>query len=125
MKDASEILIKPGENSRAARQIRITGMNEINEHESDIRAYIHEAIQIEKAGLKVDFEGTRNIDLPQEFLEMMEQDPALRAAFEELTPGRQRGYSLYFSGAKKPETRMTRIEKYLPLIFRGKGIHDR
>ena len=103
----------------------ITIMDQIAEWESQIREHLAEAIAIEDGGLRVDFAGTRNIDLPTEFAEMMDQDPALRAAFEALTPGRQRGYALYFSGAKKSETRISRIEKYLPKIFKGEGFHDR
>lgn len=125
MKDKDGILTAPGENSRAARQIRITSLQQVEEWEALIREHLREAIAIEEAGLKVDFEGTRNIDLPSEFTGMMDEDPALRAAFEALTPGRQRGYALYFSGAKKSETRISRIEKYLPKIFKGEGFHDR
>jgi uncharacterized protein YdeI (YjbR/CyaY-like superfamily) len=125
LRDQPGLLIKPGENSRAARQLRFTRMSEIEKQENDIRSYIEQAIMVEEEGLKVDFEATRNIDLPEEFIEMMEENPALRTAFEALTPGRQRGYSIYFSGAKKASTRISRIEKYLPKIYRGLGIHDR
>lgn len=124
LKDAEGILVKPGENSRAARLIRFTDAQEIVEIESILKSYIHEAMGLEDAGLKVDFAKDRELDLPQELQDKFNENPSLKSAFEALTPGRQRGYLLYFSGAKRASSRVTRIEKYAERILDGKGIHD-
>ncbi|WP_245723801.1 YdeI/OmpD-associated family protein [Pedobacter steynii] len=89
-----------------------------------MKAYIHQAIEVEKAGLKVNFKKTADFHMPEEFQHKLDQIPALKAAFEALTPGRQRGYLLYFSAAKQSKTRESRIEKYLPQILNGKGLDD-
>jgi len=124
LKDPKGVLVPPGENSRSARLIRFTSVAEIAELEGTLKAYIHEAIEVEKAGLKVDF-GKDDLDFPAELVEKLAQDPALKAAFENLTPGRQRGYVLHFSQPVQSKTRVSRIEKSRSRILEGKGMHDR
>lgn len=124
LKDPDGILRKPGENSRAARVIRFTSVGDIAEREPVLKAYIAEAVEVEKAGLKVDFEQDRDLEIPEEFQEKMDENPALQAAFEALTPGRQRAYLLYFSGAKQSRTRVSRVKKHTERILAGKGIND-
>lgn len=125
LKDPEGILTKPGEHSQAARYLRFTNIKDILELEATIKAYVAEAIEIEKAGLKVEFKDTVDFDVPEELQTRLDEDPALKMAFEALTPGRQRGYLLYFSGAKQSKTREARIDKFIPWILEGKGIHDR
>lgn len=124
LKDPEGLLVAPGANSRSVRLIKFSGVAEIAEKEAVLKRYIHEAIDVEKAGLKVDF---RNDDLvyPEELTDRLERDPALKAAFEALTPGRQRGYTLHFSQPKQSKTRVSRIEKCVARILEGKGLHDR
>jgi uncharacterized protein YdeI (YjbR/CyaY-like superfamily) len=122
--DPEDILVTQTQNVQAARQIRFTNAQEILEMESILKAYIFEAIAVEKAGLKVDFKKTTEFNMPEEFLRKLEQNPALMAAFDALTPGRQRGYLLYFSAAKQSKTRDSRVEKYVPQILEGKGLDD-
>lgn len=125
LKDPEAILKKPGENSQAARRIPFTGVQEITELEPVLRAYIFEAVELEKAGLKVNFEKNRALIFPEEFQNKLEESPDLKAAFNRLTPGRQRAYNLYFSAPKRSETRTSRIEKCIPQILKGKGLNDR
>ncbi|MGQ4878968.1 YdeI/OmpD-associated family protein [Billgrantia sp. LNSP4103-1] len=125
LKDTQRILVAPGEHSQAMRQIRFTQAREIDEGESTINAYIQEAIELEKAGSKVEFAEKHELEYPEELQVMLEGNHSLKAAFEALTPGRQRGYVLYFSGAKQSSTRASRIEKCIPKILAGKGMHDR
>ena len=122
--DPNGILVSQTENVQSARQIRFTSVQEILEMEAVLKAYIFEAIKVEKAGLKVDFKKTTEFNMPEEFLRKLEQHPALMTAFEALTPGRQRGYLLYFSAAKQSKTRDSRIEKYTQQILEGKGLDD-
>jgi uncharacterized protein YdeI (YjbR/CyaY-like superfamily) len=122
--DAEGILDKPGEHTQAGRLIRFTDPRAITEMEAILKAYIFEAIEVEKAGLKVTFQKGSESVFPDELLQTMDDDPAFKAAFEALTPGRQRGYMLYFSGAKQSQTRISRIEKCKPQIFNGKGMQD-
>lgn len=122
--DANGILVQQSKNTQATRQIRFTGVNEIVEKESMLKAYIYEAIEVEKAGLKVNFKKTTEFDIPAEFQNKLEQSPMLRAAFYALTPGRQRAYILYFSAPKQSKTRESRIEKYVQQILEGKGLND-
>ncbi|MCY3411012.1 MAG: YdeI/OmpD-associated family protein [Candidatus Heimdallarchaeota archaeon] len=122
LKDPNNLLIQLSKNTQAARQIRITNLGEIDEKREYIKEYILEAIEVEKAGLKVQLKETDEYDIPEEFQDKLEGFPELRAAFESLTPGRQRQYLLYFSAAKQPTTRIRRIEKYIPLILTGKGM---
>ncbi|CDQ40883.1 YdeI/OmpD-associated family protein [Virgibacillus salexigens] len=122
--DAKGILIKPGENSQAQRQIRFTDVREIVELEPVLKSYIHEAIEIDKAGLQVNFKQKKELKFPEELQNKFKEFPALKNAFEELTPGRQRAYIIYFSQAKQSKTRASRIEKYMQQILNRKGLHD-
>lgn len=122
--DAKGILIKPGENSQAGRQIRFTGVQKIIEMEHLLKAYIHEAIEVEKAGLKVNFKKTSELVVPEEFQEKLEEMPTLKTAFDALTPGRQKAYILYFSAPKQSKTRESRVAKYMPHILNGMGLSD-
>lgn len=125
MKDKQGILVQQTENVQATRQIRFTNLQEIVESESVIRAYINEAIEIEKSGLKVELKKTSEFKIPEEFQQLLDGMPDLKVAFEALTPGRQRGYLLYFSTPKQVKTREARIEKYVPQILDGKGLDDK
>lgn len=124
LQDAHGILIQQTENVQAARQIRFTNVQEINELENILNAYIHEAIEIEKAGLKVDVNKNIELNIPEELQNKFDEIPALKTAFEALTPGRQRAYTLYFSQAKQSKTRESRVEKYVQKILDGKGLKD-
>jgi uncharacterized protein YdeI (YjbR/CyaY-like superfamily) len=124
LKDTEGILSKPGENSRAARVIRFTSVGEIEELEAVLKSCIAEAVEVEQAGLKVDFEKDRDLEIPEEFQQKVDENPELKSAFEALTPGRQRAYLLYFSGAKQSRTRASRVEKHTERILAGKGIND-
>lgn len=124
LKDAEGILIQQTKNMQASRQIRFTAVQEVVEMEPILKAYLDEAVEVEKAGLKVDFKEKNELDYPEELQHKLDEDPALKTAFEALTPGRQRGYVLYFSGAKQAKTRASRVEKYVPKILDGKGFHD-
>ena len=121
--DPDDVLEKPGPNSRSARRIPFTGTREIVEMEPTIKAYIQEAIEAEKAGLEVELEENPE-PIPEEFQRKLDENPALRTAFEGLTPGRQRAYILYFSGAKQSKTRTSRVERYEQKILDGKGMRD-
>ncbi|WP_026987452.1 YdeI/OmpD-associated family protein [Fodinicurvata fenggangensis] len=124
LKDEEGILVAPGENSRSVRMVKFTSVSEIVEMEAILKDYIHEAIEVEKAGLKVDFPKD-DLVFPKELTGKLEQNPDLKTAFEALTPGRQRGYVLHFSQPKQSKTRISRIEKCVPRILEGKGLHDR
>jgi uncharacterized protein YdeI (YjbR/CyaY-like superfamily) len=124
LNDAHGILIKPGENTQAARQLRLTNVREIVEMETILKAYIYEAIEVEKAGLQVNFKKISELIIPAEFQNSLDEIPALKTAFDALTPGRQRGYVLYFSAPKQSKTRESRIEKCIPRILKGKGLND-
>ena len=124
LKDANEILIQQTKNVQASRQIRFTDLREIVEMESILKAYIHEAIEVEKAGLKVRLKKTTEFIVPEEFQIQLDEIPALKTAFKKLTPGRQRGYILYFSAPKQSKTREARVEKYMQQILDGKGLND-
>ncbi|NIC06167.1 YdeI/OmpD-associated family protein [Billgrantia bachuensis] len=121
LKDPEGILVAPGEHSQAMRQVRFTHAQEIDALESTLKAYLHEAIEVEKAGLTVEFKEKHELEYPEEFQVALDGNAALKAAFEALTPGRQRGYILHFSGAKQSSTRTSRIEKCVPNILAGKG----
>ena len=124
LRDPNGILIQQTENVQAARQIRFTNVRQIVELESTLKAYIHEAIEVEKAGLEVKLKQTSEFKMPEEFQNKLDKLPALKKAFAGLTPGRQRGYLLYFSGAKQSKTREARVEKCMPQILKGKGLDD-
>ncbi|WP_339608310.1 YdeI/OmpD-associated family protein [uncultured Roseivirga sp.] len=125
LKDTENILIQQTENVQSARQIRFTTLQEIATKEATLKAYIYEAIEVEKAGLKVELKETSEFNMPEEFKRALNKNSDLKAAFEALTPGRQRGYLLHFSQPKQSKTRESRIEKSIPLIFEGKGLNDR
>jgi uncharacterized protein YdeI (YjbR/CyaY-like superfamily) len=124
LKDANRTLIKPGKSTQAGRQIRFTKAQEIVEMESILKTYIHEAIEVEKAGLKVNFKKTSDFKIPEEFQTKLDEMPALKTAFDGLTPGRQRAYIYYFSTAKQSKTRESRVERYIQKILDGKGLND-
>ncbi|MFW9768397.1 MAG: YdeI family protein [Candidatus Thorarchaeota archaeon] len=124
LKDTKNILVQQTENTQAARQIRFTNLQEIVEMEPILKDYIKKAIEVEKSGLKVDFKKTREYKIPEEFQSKLNENPALKTAFDALTPGRQRAYLLYFSQPKQSKTRVSRIEKYMQKILDGKGMND-
>lgn len=124
LQDPKGILVRPGDNSQSQRQIRFTNVQEIDEMEASLKSYIHKAVEVEKAGLEVQFKETEEYPIPEELQAKFEENPALKAAFEALTPGRQRAYILYFSKAKQSKTREARIEKYTQSILDGKGLND-
>jgi uncharacterized protein YdeI (YjbR/CyaY-like superfamily) len=123
LEDPEGILITPGKNSQAARQLRYTDSITVKHQEAIIRNYIHQAIEVEKSGLEVRFEKQPE-PVPTELRERMDSDEVFRKAFESLTPGRQRGYILYFSQPKQSKTRVMRIEKYTASILNGEGMQD-
>ena len=124
LKDANDILIQQTENVQAARQIRFTNIREIMKMEKTLKAYIYEAIEVEEAGLKVKLKKTSEFKVPEEFKNKLGEKPALKTAFEALTPGRQRAYIFYFSQPKQSKTRESRVEKSIPQILDGKGLND-
>jgi uncharacterized protein YdeI (YjbR/CyaY-like superfamily) len=123
LSDAHGLLVKPGPNSQAGRWIKFTNVQEVVEKESILKAYIYESIEAEKAGLKVKFKKNPE-PIPEEFQTKLNEIPALRTAFEALTPGRQRGYILYFSAPKQSKTRESRIKKCARRILKGRGLND-
>ena len=125
LKDPNGILEKPGENTQAARRIPFTNTREIVEMQTILKAYIHEAIEAEKSGLKVNFKKTTEFIIPEEFQNRLDELPALKTAFDALTPGRQRAYILYFTAPKQSKTRESRVEKCMQQILSGKGLNDR
>lgn len=124
LKDTNGILIQQTKNVQAARQIRFTNVREIVKMEKILKTYIYEAVEVEKAGLKVPLKKTKEFAIPKEFENKLNKTSALKKAFYALTPGRQRGYLLYFSAAKQSQTRESRIEKYMQQILNGKGLND-
>ena len=124
LKDTHHILIQQTENVQSARQIRFTNVREIAGMKTILKAYIYQAIEVEKAGVKVVLKKTSDYKVPEEFQIKLDTMPALKKAFESLTPGRQRGYLYYFSQPKQSKTRESRIEKYTGHILDGKGIDD-
>jgi len=124
LNDANGLLIQQTEHVQAARQIRFINVREIVEREAILKAYIYEAIEVERAGLKVNFKKTAEFKIAEEFKKELDKIPALKAAFEALTPGRQRAYHLYFSAPKQSKTRESRVEKYMKQILKGKGLND-
>ena len=124
LKDAEKILVRQTESVQSARQIRFTDISEIVRLEQQIRNYIFESIEIEKAGLEVKMKDTSDFDMPEELKSEFNKNPDLKTAFENLTPGRQRGYLLHFSQPKQPKTREARIQKNSERIFKGKGLKD-
>jgi uncharacterized protein YdeI (YjbR/CyaY-like superfamily) len=124
LKDAKGILVQQTKNVQAARQIRFTNVREIVQMKTILKAYIQEAIEVEKAGLKVNFKKTAEFIIPEEFQNKLDKTPALKTAFNALTPGRQRAYIFYFSAPKQSKTRESRVEKCMQPILNGKGLND-
>ena len=122
--DPNNILIQQTENVQSGRQIRFTNLKEIIDQESTLKAYIFEAVEVEKAGLKIEFKKTEDFTMPEEFQTILNQNINIKSAFEALTPGRQKAYLLHFSAAKQTSTKITRIENCIPKILDGKGIND-
>ncbi|MBL0954049.1 MAG: YdeI/OmpD-associated family protein [Leptospira sp.] len=124
LKDSKKILIQQTKNVQAARQMRFQSAEEITKSKTTIQAFMRDAIELEKAGKKPILKKTSEFEVPEEFLRVLEQNPKLQTAFQELTPGRQRGYLLFFNAAKRKETREERITKHIPNILNGKGLND-
>jgi len=124
LKDTHGILIQQTENVQAARQIRFTSLQQIVAMEPTVKAYIHEAVEVEKAGLEVNYKKTSEFTVPEELQNRLDEIAALKKAFKALTPGRQRAYLLYFSAPKQSRTREARIEKCIPQILKGQGLND-
>ncbi|MCL4467389.1 MAG: YdeI family protein [Deltaproteobacteria bacterium] len=124
LQDTRGILIRQTENVQAARQIRFTDVRQIIKMEPVLKTYIKQAIEVEKAGLKVQFKKTAEYKIPEEFQIKLDKNPALKTAFEALTPGRQRAYIFYFSAPKQSKTRESRVEKCMQQILKGKGLND-
>jgi uncharacterized protein YdeI (YjbR/CyaY-like superfamily) len=124
LKDPAGIMIQQTENVQSGRQIRFTSLEQIAGMENMLKAYIQEAIEVEKAGLKVEHKQTKDFEVVPEFQSRLDQDPELKNAFQALTPGRQRAYLLHFAGAKQAKTREARIDKCRPQILAGKGLMD-
>ncbi|WP_167630464.1 YdeI/OmpD-associated family protein [Listeria valentina] len=123
--DPERVLVDIGENSRVGKQLRFTSVKDVERLQKVIKAYVLEAIQVEKAGLKVEKKEKANeIEMPEEFAMRLEENASLKAAFEALTPGRRKAYLYYFAGAKQSKTREARIEKFIPQILNGKGLRD-
>jgi uncharacterized protein YdeI (YjbR/CyaY-like superfamily) len=124
LKDAKRVLVRIGEHTQAGRQIRFTNVRQIVEMEPILKSYIHEAIEVEKAGTKVSLKKTSDFTIPEEFQAKLDESRALKAAFDALTPGRQRAYIFHFSAPKLSKTRQSRVEKCMPQILAGKGLND-
>lgn len=122
--DENGMLIQQTENVQSSRQIRFTDISEITKSAKVLKAYIYEAIEVEKAGLKVTLKKTKEYDVPEEFQKQLDKKASLKKAFEALTPGRQRAYLLHFSAPKQSKTREARVEKCIPQILAGKGLND-
>ncbi len=122
--DPNGILIQQTKNVQSARQIRFINVQEVTDRKAALKSYIYEAIEVERAGLKVKLKKTKDFIIPEEFQKKLNKLPALKKAFEALTPGRQRAYIFYFSQAKQSKTREERVEKYMKKILRGKGLED-
>ena len=122
--DANGILVQQTKNVQAARQVRFTDVREIVKMKTILKAYIYEAIEVEKAGLKVNLKKTAEFNMPEEFQKQLDKKPVLKKAFEALTPGRQRGYILHFAAPKQSKTRESRVEKCMQQILEGKGLND-
>jgi uncharacterized protein YdeI (YjbR/CyaY-like superfamily) len=124
LKDPKRLLIQQTKNVQSARQFRFVSLAEINKHEAAIKAYIKEAIAVEKSGAKVKMRSAAQFDVPEEFQKRLDGDPKLAKAFHALTPGRQKGYLLHFAGAKQSATRAARVEKHAVRILSGLGLDD-
>jgi len=124
LRDEQQLLIQQSKNVQAARQFRFTDAKEVSSHKTAIKAHVYEAIEIERAGLKVPLKKTTAYEVPEEFQQKLDKKASLKKAFEALTPGRQRAYLLHFAAPKQSKTREARIEKAIPQILQGKGLND-
>jgi uncharacterized protein YdeI (YjbR/CyaY-like superfamily) len=124
LKDPKGILVQQTENVQSARQVRFTSVQEVITYGNTLRSYTKQAIEVEKAGIKVPLKKANEFKVPEEFQAKLKEVPALKKAFEALTPGRQRGYLLHFAAAKQSKTRDARVEKCMPQILNGKGLDD-
>jgi len=124
LKDPKGILIQQTKNVQAARQIRFSSVADIKKQKAAVKAYIADAIAVEKSGVKMEMKSRAQFDVPEEFLKHLDDDPKLAEAFHALTPGRQKGYLLYFAGAKQSATRAARVEKHVSRILKGLGLDD-
>ncbi len=124
LNDSKNILFQQTDNVQSGRQIRFTNIQEIIDLEADLKAYIFEAIEVEKAGLKIEYKKPEDFEMPEEFQIVLNENQEIKAAFDALTPGRQKGYLLHFSGAKQSATRNSRIENSIDRILKGKGLND-
>ena len=124
LNDPNGILIQQTKNVQSARQVRFTNVKEIVQMEKILKPYVYEAIEVERAGLKVKLKKTSEFEVPEEFQKRLDKSTALKKAFDTLTPGRQRAYIFYFSQAKQSKTREARVEKYIPKILNKKGLDD-
>ena len=124
LQDESKLLQSPGPNSQAVKLFKFTELEQVKKLEEQVRAYVYEALEVEKLGLEIQFKKEPE-PMPEELIAKLDEDPTLKSAFESLTPGRQRGYILHFSQPKQSATRVSRIEKCIPKIMEGKGFHDR
>jgi uncharacterized protein YdeI (YjbR/CyaY-like superfamily) len=124
LKDPKGILVQQTKNVQAARQIRFASLADLDKQKATVKAYIREAIAVEKSGAKVKMKGVAQFDVPEEFQKRLDDDPKLAESFHALTPGRQKGYLLHFAGAKQSATRAARVEKHSPRILKGLGLDD-
>lgn len=124
LSDPEGILIQQTANVQAARQIRFTSLKEIRELAPVLKQYVYEAIEVERAGIAVPYKKAEEFAVAEEFQQQLDRQPKLKKAFEALTPGRQRGYLLFFAAPKQSKTRAARVEKYIPIILEGKGLND-
>jgi uncharacterized protein YdeI (YjbR/CyaY-like superfamily) len=124
LKDPRGLLVQPGANSQAARLIRFKHLREIEDLTPVIKAFVQEAVEVEKAGLKVEFNAKHELVYPPEFQKKLDENPKLKKAFDALTPGRRRGYNMFFTAAKQSKTRESRVDKCVPRILEGKGLND-
>jgi uncharacterized protein YdeI (YjbR/CyaY-like superfamily) len=124
LKDPKDILVQQTKNVQAARQIRFASLADINKQKAAVKAYIKEAVAVEKSGAKVEMRSVAQFDVPEEFQRRLDDDPKLTEAFHALTPGRQKGYLLHFAGAKQSATRTARVGKHVPRILKGLGLDD-
>jgi uncharacterized protein YdeI (YjbR/CyaY-like superfamily) len=124
LKDPKGVLVQQTKNVQAARQIRFASLADINKHKAAVKAYLREAIAVEKSGVKVEMKSVAQFDVPEEFQKRLDDDLELADAFRALTPGRQKGYLLHFSGAKQAATRAGRVAKHAPRILKGLGLDD-
>jgi len=125
LQDELKLLVKPGENTQLSRLIKFTAPNQISEIEDILKAYIFEAIEIEKSGVTIEKSAKNEVPVPEEFKQKMDENAHLKTAFYALTPGRQKAYNIFFAAPKQAKTRIQRVEKYTEQILKGIGLHDK